>query len=169
MTQPRIIIGIDPGTAVTGYGILLATAHSFELIAYGCIRPSIKLALPLRYRIIFEELSALLDRHKPCALAVESQFVEKNVGSAIKLGMARGVILLAATLREIPTFEYSPSTAKISVTGSGRASKEQVERMVRCLLGLKEKTIPEDAADALAIAICHANQSYSCTPLSVVN
>lgn len=166
MKRPSLIIGVDPGTVVTGYALLKATS-SFELLDYGCIRPKTDLPLPLRYRFIFEKLSSLLDHHTPSALAVESQFVQKNVSSAIKLGMCRGIILLSATLREIPTFEYSPSQAKLSVTGSGRASKEQIERMVRLLCNIKGEKIPEDAADAIAIAICHANMSCKCTPLSV--
>lgn len=164
MSHPKVIIGVDPGTQTTGFGIISVSHSTFELIAFGCIRTPASWPLPQRYKKIFLELSALLKQHHPEALAVETQFVEKNISSAIKLGMARGVILLASTLLEIPTFEYAPTLAKKAITGSGAASKEQIQRMVRSLLGCHQEPLPEDAADALAIAICHANHSRIKTP-----
>ena len=108
-----------------------------------------------RYRIIFRSIETLLDRHQPEAVAVETQYIHKNPQSGIKLGMARGVVVLAAALREIPVFEYAPSRAKRAVVGNGKASKVQVQSMVQLLLSLPELPEPEDAADALALAICH--------------
>ena len=151
------IIGIDPGTVVTGYGILDASdSRSFRAIDYGCIRPPRKDKLSKRYRIIYEALCELLDKHTPDALVVETQYVGKNPQSAIKLGMARGMAILAATLRDIPVFEYSPSKVKSAAVGKGNAKKHQVQSMVKVLLNLSAEP-PEDAADALALAICHSN------------
>lgn len=154
-----IIIGVDPGTRVTGYGVIrLNNGHS-DVLDYGCIRPPLESKLTERYLILFEGICELLDTWHPAALAVETQYVHKNVQSAIKLGMARGMILLAATLRKIPVFEYGPTQAKLAVVGHGRASKEQVKKMVQRLLNLKAPPEPDDAADALALAICHAHMS----------
>lgn len=160
MTNPlakkRIILGIDPGTLLTGYGVVhVDERRSFSVVDYGCIRPPASKPLTLRYRIIFDAIETLLDRYAPEAVAVETQYVNKNPQSAIKLGMARGIAVLAAALREIPVFEYAPSRAKRAVVGSGRASKIQVQGMVQRLLSLPHLPEPEDAADALALAICH--------------
>ena len=155
--QPEIIIGIDPGTTVTGYGIIRVEAFSYSLIDYGCIRPPPGLKITDRYLIIYNGLEELLELHKPDELAVETQFVHKNVQSAIKLGMARGVAIVAAKKRGIKIVEYTPSKAKKAVSGNGRASKSQVQGMVQRLLTLDELPQPEDAADALALALCHAN------------
>jgi crossover junction endodeoxyribonuclease RuvC len=151
------ILGIDPGTRITGYGIIKHNRHSFEAIDFGCIRPPISLDSPQKYLILFNAIESLLDRYQPEAVSVETQFVYKNVQSAIKLGMARGVVLLAAAKRNIPIYEYAPKKAKLAVVGSGSASKEQVQKMVQFLLKLPILPQPEDAADALALAICHAN------------
>lgn len=155
--EKKIIIGVDPGTRITGYGVISIQRGQLTPIDFGCIRPPATQELPIRYKILFEGISLLLDRHRPDALAVETQFVHKNVPSAIKLGMARGVIILAATLREIPVFEYPPTRAKKAVVGTGKASKGQVQRMVAALLSLANLPEPEDAADALALAICHSH------------
>lgn len=155
----KIIIGIDPGTSITGYGIILVSGSSYQAIDYGCIRPPIHLKLSDRYLIIFNGLEELLEKHQPQALAVETQFVQRNVQSAIKLGMARGIALIAAKRKGIPVFEYTPMRAKRAVVGNGRASKSQVQGMVQRLLRLNEPPHPEDAADALSLAICHAQAS----------
>lgn len=152
-----IIIGIDPGTLVTGYGIIKIEGTAFTAIDYGCIRPPPSLKLSDRYLILFDSLEKLLQRYCPEALAVETQFVHKNIQSAMKLGMARGVSIIAAKRRGIPIFEYAPTKAKSAVVGNGRASKQQVQGMVKTLLNLPVLPTPEDAADALALAICHAN------------
>lgn len=156
--KPSIIMGIDPGTCVTGYGIILVESNRcFKVIDYGCIRPPQKEEAPKRYRIIFESISVLLEEYKPMAFAIETQFIDKNPQSGIKLGMARGVAVLAASLREIPVFEYAPSRVKQAVVGKGRAGKEQVQWMMQKLLGLTSLPEPQDAADALALAVCHAH------------
>lgn len=158
LQQPksRKILGIDPGTLLTGYGIIrIDEKRQFSVIDYGCIRPPASQPLSSRYRIIFRAIEKLLDQHAPEAVAVETQYIHKNPQSGIKLGMARGVAVLAAALREIPIFEYAPSRAKRAVVGHGNASKIQVQAMVQILLSLSELPQPEDAADALALAICH--------------
>lgn len=158
MRQKKIIIlGIDPGTRVTGYGIIETDLRTYTPIDFGCIRPSAKLSLHERYALIHEGIEHLLDLYDIEAVSVETQFVNRNPQSAIKLGMARGVAILAATKRKIPTFEYAPKKAKLAVVGTGSATKGQVQRMMQTLLNLSEIPTPEDAADALALAICHAN------------
>lgn len=152
-----IIIGIDPGTWVTGYGIILHHPHRSKALDYGCIRPPPKTGSSKRYLIIFEAIEELLDRYEPQALAVESQFMHKNVVAAMKLGMARAMAILAAEKRGIPIFEYAPKKAKKAVVGHGSASKEQVQRMIQGLLSLPTLPTPEDAADALALALCHGH------------
>lgn len=151
-----IIIGIDPGTQVTGYGIIAMENGVLRVMDYGCIRPPASLKLSDRYLVIFEAVEALLEKFRPQALVVETQYVSKNVQSAIKLGMARGVIVVAAKRKNISVFEYAPTKAKLAVVGNGKASKQQVQGMVKLLLNLAEVPTPEDAADALALALCHA-------------
>ena len=153
-----IIIGIDPGTAVTGYGLIVLEGSSFKPIDYGCIRPPKDWKLSDRYLVIFNSIDELLLKYQPDALVVETQFVQKNIQSAIKLGMARGIAIVAAKRRGIPVFEYAPTKAKRAVVGNGQASKEQVQAMVQCLLKLAMPA-PLDASDALALAICHAHAS----------
>lgn len=151
------IIGIDPGTRVTGYGVIRLNQGKSIPLDFGCIRPPPKATLPKRYLIIFNAIEQLLDLHQPDEVAIESQFVYKNVSSAMKLGMARGMVLLAAEKRGIPIFEYTPKKAKLAISGNGAASKEQVQRMIQLLLNLPTPPEPEDAADALALALCHAH------------
>ncbi len=152
MTQKEIILGIDPGTRTTGYG---AIDREKQPIDFGCIRPPPKLALAERYKILFESVEALIERLTPCAIAVESQFVlKKNPQSSIKLGMAKGMIFLAAARKSIPVYEFTPKKAKLAVVGNGSASKFQVQKMIQALLRLPQPPQPEDAADALALAIC---------------
>lgn len=155
-----IIIGIDPGTRITGYGIIEFKGTSYRAIDYGCIKPPSSLKLSERYLVLFNALEELLIKYCPHVLAVETQYVEKNVQSAIKLGMARGTAIIAAKRQGLSVFEYAPSKAKLAIVGKGKASKEQVQGMVKRLLNLQEIPTPEDAADALALAICHA-QSYN--------
>lgn len=155
-----IIIGIDPGTLVTGYGIIKVKESTYQAIDYGCIRPPSKLKITDRYLIIFNSVEELLEKHKPAALVVETQFVQKNIQSAIKLGMARGIAIVAAKRKGIAVYEYAPSKAKKAVVGNGNASKFQVQGMVKALLNLSDLPTPEDAADALALAICHAQTSH---------
>lgn len=154
-----IIIGIDPGTVITGYGIVQVAPehHTYHVIDYGCIRPPPSLKLTDRYLIIFEGIESLVQKYLPDTLVVETQFVNKNPQSAIKLGMARGVAIIAAKRQGMAVFEYSPTHAKRAITGSGRASKGQMQWMVQQLLGLSQKPEPADVADALALALCHAH------------
>lgn len=153
----QIIIGVDPGTIVTGYGIISIDSSTCRALDFGCIRPPQKLKITDRYLIIYNSLDHLLEIHTPDALAIETQFVHRNVQSAMKLGMARGVVIVAAKKRGIPVIEYSPTKAKRAVSGHGHASKFQVQAMVQKLLNLSQIPEPEDAADALALAICHAH------------
>ena len=166
--QPKIILGIDPGTRITGYGVIEHSPHQSVPLDFGCIRPPPDLALEERYKIIFDGVEQLIEKFKPEAIAIESQFVMKNVQSALKLGMAKGMVLLAAARRKIPIFEYAPKKAKQAVVGKGQASKEQVQRMIQTLLRLPKLPEPEDAADALALAICcaHHLRFATCTNLS---
>jgi len=167
MDDDFCILGIDPGTRITGYGLIRARGPLIEPLDFGCIRPPPSLPLEERYLIIFESIEELLDRFQPKAVAVESQFVLKNAQSAIKLGMAKGMVILAAAKRKIPVHEYAPKKAKQAVVGNGAASKMQVQRMIAHLLRLPKLPEPEDAADALALAICHANnRRISCLSTS---
>ncbi len=156
-----IILGIDPGTAITGYGVVQEAAHSPRALAYGVIRTPANQPLPLRLVTIYAELNALLERHQPNAVAVEEVFFSKNARTALSVGHARGVVLLAVAQRGIPLFHYKPTQVKQAVTGYGAADKRQVQDMVRMLLGLDEIPRPDDAADALAIAICHLNSAWA--------
>jgi len=155
--QKHTILGIDPGTCLTGYGIISYHPNQSEAIDFGCIRPPSKKKLSERYLIIYEGLCQLMDLYKPNAVAIETQFVSKNPQSAIKLGMARGMAVLAATQRAIPVYEYAPKRAKQAVVGYGSASKQQVQVMMQKLLRLPSPPEPEDAADALALALCHGH------------
>ena len=161
MQSSLFILGVDPGTRITGYGIIELLPTGMKTVDFGCIRPPSHLSLPERYHILFESLETLLDAHPFGAVAVESQFVFKNPQSAIKLGMAKGMALLAAARKKIPVHEYAPKQAKQAVVGTGQASKHQVQRIIQTLLHLPELPEPEDAADALALAICCAHHLRS--------
>lgn len=152
-----IIIGIDPGTRITGYGIIRWNGQRATPIDYGCIRPKPDMKLSDRYFAIYNGVKELVRQHRPEALSIETQYVRINVQSALKLGMARGAILIAAKEFSVPIFEYSPSKVKLSAVGNGMASKEQVQGMMQLILGLASVPEPEDAADALALALCHAH------------
>lgn len=154
--QPQIILGIDPGTVISGYGLIQVNEKGYQPIDYGCIRPPAHLKLSDRYVIIFDSVEELINKYQPTVLVVETQYVHRNVQSAIKLGMARGIVMVAAKRKGIPVFQYAPTRAKKAVVGTGRASKLQVQGMIQRLLNLASPPHPEDAADALALAICHA-------------
>jgi crossover junction endodeoxyribonuclease RuvC len=157
MKEEMIILGVDPGTLVTGYGVIRQTGRDWEPLDFGCICPPSKLKTHQRYLIIFEGIDHLLEKYRPHAVSVETQFVYKNVQSALKLGMARGAVIIAAARRGIEVFEYAPRKAKQAVVGNGGASKFQVQRMVQMQLKLSQLPEPADAADALALALCHAH------------
>jgi crossover junction endodeoxyribonuclease RuvC len=164
----KIILGIDPGTRITGYGVLETTAHTLTPLDFGCIRPPPHLPLEKRYLIIFQAIQKLIELYHPTSIAVESQFVKKNVQTTLKLGGAKALILLSAALHDTPIYEYAPRAAKMAVVGHGSASKEQVQKMMQILLKLPSPPTPEDAADALALALCHAHnlqkqERLSCT------
>lgn len=157
-----IVIGVDPGTQVTGFGIIgVEGVRQYVALDYGCIRPPPSMKLSDRYHTIYKGMLALLERYHPDALAVETQYVSRNPQSALKLGMARGVIVIAAKEKMIPVYEYTPSKAKKAVVGHGKASKQQVQGMMQMLLNLPHTPEPEDAADALALALCHIQASQS--------
>ena len=152
----ELILGIDPGTAVTGYGVVAKEGGSaVSLVECGVVRTSSGEALADRIREIYEEITALITRHAPSVVVVEDVFQGKNVQSALKLGHARGAILLAAALGEIPIAEYSPREIKKAVVGNGNATKDQVGFMVQQQLRLKVPPSPSDAADGVAVALCH--------------
>lgn len=164
MANKQPILGIDPGTVITGYGVIDGDQNPLD---FGCIRPPAKLILQERYKIIFDSVEALIEKFEPVAIAVESQFVMKNVQSAIKLGMAKGMVYLAAARKSIPVYEFAPKQAKLAVVGHGGASKFQVQKMIQALLRLPNPPQPEDAADALALAICCAHHMRTlCTSRS---
>lgn len=152
-----IILGVDPGTETTGYAILKKEGRKLFPIDFGCIRTSTKLPLSKRYRIIFDSIERLIQKFNPTAVSIETQFVHKNAQSALKVGMARGVVLVAAERAEIPIYEYTPTKAKKSAVGKGSATKHEVQKMMQLLLSLSAPPSPLDAADALALAVCHAN------------
>ncbi len=155
-----IVLGIDPGTAVTGYGIIKLDGRRHVALDYGCIRPPRKALTSQRRRLIFESLCELIKRFSPDAISIETQYVRNNVSTALTLGRTQGCAVLAGSLHDIPVFEYAPSKAKLAVTGTGRASKEQVMQMTKTLLALP-KLPAEDAADALALALCHIHAATS--------
>jgi len=151
-----IILGIDPGTNVTGYGIIKYKENTSTQIASGIIKLPSSKPIPYRLKIIYDELGKLIKTYKPDEFAIETAFYGKNVQSAMKIGYARGVSILAAVNNGIPTNEYSPREIKKSVVGKGAATKEQVNYMIRTLLNIKNDNMKNDESDALAIALCHA-------------
>jgi crossover junction endodeoxyribonuclease RuvC len=153
------IFGIDPGSDRTGYGCIQALGGRHRLIACGAISAPPRATFPERLQIIHASLSALLERHAPDCVAIEDIFYARNVRSALKLGHARGVALLAACEAGLPVVEYAPAEIKRCVVGYGRAEKHQVQQMIKLLLGLDAVPAPHDVADALAVAICHVHMS----------
>lgn len=152
------VLGVDPGTAATGYGVVVrAGGGTATLLECGVIRTTAEAALPLRLREIHESLGQVIDRHGPDVVAVEDIFYGKNVRTTVMLGHTRGAVLLAAALRDIAVADYSPAEVKSAIVGTGRATKEQVQFMVMKLLRLKEAPAPADAADGVAVALCHLN------------
>jgi crossover junction endodeoxyribonuclease RuvC len=150
------VIGIDPGTAITGYGIVEELVDgSLKAIDYGVLRTSTNENAEIRLKSIFEQLNSLLLLHSLNCAAVEKLFFQRNVKTALSVGQARGVILLSLTLAKVKIFEYNPMDIKQSVVGYGHADKKQMQQMVKVLLGLECIPEPDDAADALAVAICH--------------
>jgi crossover junction endodeoxyribonuclease RuvC len=156
---PLRVLGIDPGTASTGFGVVDAGAQTLSTVTGGVISTGADLPVERRLAAIADHLSGLLDEHEPDALAIEQVFFGRNVRSAFAVGQARGAVLATAGAREVPCFSYTPQAVKLAVCGSGAAPKDQVQRMVGALLGLEAPPASDHAADALALAICHAHNT----------
>jgi len=153
------VLGIDPGTLTSGYGIVAEEDHKLFHVASGGISPSAKQPFPNRLKKIYEELEKIIDKYRPQVVVVEDIFVSKNIKSALKLGHARGIAILVAMNAGLAVFEYAPLEIKQAVVGNGKADKKQVQMMVKALLDLQKVPHPADAADALAAAICHIHSS----------
>jgi crossover junction endodeoxyribonuclease RuvC len=149
------ILGIDPGTVVTGYGVIEGEDDEIALVDYGTLTGPEKLPISERLSLIYNQLMDIIGRHRPDVVAVEQPFVAKNARTALAIGRAQAIALLAAANRKIPAYEYTPAQVKQRVANYGASSKEQIQEMVRLQLGLAEIPQPNDAADALAVAICH--------------
>jgi crossover junction endodeoxyribonuclease RuvC len=160
----QIILGIDPGSRITGYGIIGVKGNKTEYIASGCIRVMDE-DLPKRLKNVFDGVSEIISQFSPHVFAIEQVFMAKNPDSALKLGQARGAAIVAATCKDLPVFEYSARQVKQSVVGKGSADKTQVQHMVTHLLKLN-KTPQADAADALAVALCHLHTQQSMIKMS---
>ena len=155
-----LVIGIDPGTATTGYGLVQESEDgSLTAVDYGAIVTPPKMPMPQRLSLLYDSLKDVLKTHPPDSAAVEKLFFQKNVRTAMSVGQARGVALLALAQAGLPVAEYAPTEIKQAVTGYGGADKKQIQEMVRTLLNLDELPQPDDAADALAVAICHLHSA----------
>jgi crossover junction endodeoxyribonuclease RuvC len=153
-----IVLGVDPGAATTGYGVVTREGGgAVSLLECGVIRTDSKSPLPQRLKEIYTGLSDVIARHHPEIMAVEGVFYARNARTTVILGHARGAILLAATMQDIPVAEYAPAEIKNAIVGTGRAAKEQVQFMIQKLLRLKTPPQPADAADGVAVALCHCN------------
>ena len=155
------VFGIDPGSERTGYGCIESSGSRHRLVICGSLSAPSRATFPEKLHTIHAGLRSLLQRHRPDCVAIEDIFYARNVRSALKLGHARGVALLAASQSSIAVVEYSPAEIKRAVVGYGRAEKTQVQEMIRLLLGLESKPSPHDVADALAVAVCHLHTSTS--------
>ncbi|OBR65803.1 crossover junction endodeoxyribonuclease RuvC [Paenibacillus oryzae] len=151
------VLGIDPGIAIAGFGFIDKEGHKLTPVQYGAIQTEAKTPPEQRLQQIYESACALMDRYKPDSVAVEKLFFNRNVTTAFAVGQARGVIILAAAQRGLPVAEYTPLQVKQAVVGYGKAEKRQVQEMVKMFLKLSAIPKPDDVADALAVAICHAH------------
>ncbi|MBE7012265.1 MAG: crossover junction endodeoxyribonuclease RuvC [Ruminococcaceae bacterium] len=151
------ILGIDPGFAIVGYGVIDYGGNRFKTIEYGAVTTEAGEDMFIRFKKIYDDLTEIIERSKPDAMAIEELFFNSNQKTAINVAQARGIILLAAMNKNVPIFEYTPLQVKQAVVGYGRADKGQVQQMVKALLNLSKIPKPDDTADALAIAICHAH------------
>jgi crossover junction endodeoxyribonuclease RuvC len=167
-SAPFTVLGIDPGTASTGYGVVESRGGRLTAVSGGVISTTPDEPLERRLGAIFNSLGELLDTHRPQAVAIEEIFFGRNVRTAFAVGQARGVVLSSAGLRGVPCFAYTPQAVKLAVCGAGGAQKEQVQRMVGALLGLDHPPEPDHAADALALAICHSQQVRPLIPAESV-
>jgi len=160
-SNKKIILGIDPGIADTGYGIIESEGNKIIPITYGSIKTSKKLSLAERLVKLEEELNQIIKKYKPVKAGVEELFFCNNAKTAFTVGQARGVILLTLIKNNLPISEFTPLQIKQGLTGYGKADKYQIQHIVKTILGLKEIPKPDDAADALAVAICTINNSYN--------
>ena len=154
-----IVLGIDPGPANTGYGVVARRGGRLVALDGGCVETPAGQPLERRLATIFARIEELIEEHAPDAMALEELYFGANTSSAVAVGQARGVVMLAAGRRGIPCSGYTPQQVKGAVCGTGRAAKDQVQRMVQALLALPEPPRPDHAADALAVAICHVNRA----------
>lgn len=152
------IIGIDPGTALLGFGVIDVDGDPV-MVDFGVVETTADNAMQYRLMSLYESLTTLLDQFRPDAVAIEQLFFARNVTTAITVGQARGIALLVAAQADVPVFEYSPSQVKHAISGYGKADKQQMQEMVRIMLGLAYPPHPDDAADALAVALCHSQRS----------
>jgi len=155
------IIGIDPGYAIVGFGVVEYDGHKFVPVEYGAITTEANTPFPLRLKSIYDDMEFILDKYKPERFAIEKLFFTSNQKTGIDVAQARGILVLSAVSRGIPIFEYTPLQVKQAVVGYGRAEKSQVMDMTKRILNLQQIPKPDDAADALAIAICDAHCSNS--------
>ncbi len=162
MAEPRTVIGIDPGTAITGYGVIREkVSGDLVWVSHGVITTPSDWDEPRRLLHVYRELREIIEQTRPDCCAVEQLFFQKNVKTALKVGQGRGAVLIAAAETNLPVGEYTPLAIKQAVVGYGKADKNQVQQMVKLLLGLDEIPRPDDAADALAVAICHLHSTRS--------
>ena len=152
-----VILGLDPGTATTGYGVIRVLGNRFQMLEYGIISTPAKTPMEKRLEMIYDNLQELLQKWQPDQAAVEELFFNQNITSAVTVGQARGVLLLCCAQNNVPLAEYTPLQVKQALVGYGRADKKQIQQMVKMFLNLADIPKPDDAADALAIAICHAH------------
>jgi crossover junction endodeoxyribonuclease RuvC len=160
------ILGIDPGTVTMGYGVIESTDSETSLIDYGALSASGRSPIGERLSYFYSKIIEIIENFRPDTIAIETPFVAKNVKSALAIGRAQATAILAAANREIPAYEYSPAQIKQRVANYGASSKEQIQEMVRLQLGLAEVPQPSDAADALAVALCHLSEIHVSNLLS---
>lgn len=157
------ILGIDPGIATVGFGVVDYKNNKFKTIDYGAVLSPANTDMTQRLKMIYDDMSYIIERYNPDQVAIELLFFNTNVKTAINVGQARGVLILTAANKNIPVYEYTPLQVKQAVVGYGRAEKAQVQYMTKAILSLKEVPKPDDAADALALAVCHAHTARANT------
>lgn len=151
------ILGIDPGIAIVGYGVVDKEANRYKTVAYDAVTTRAHTPLEERLQLVYKGIDEIIKLYKPDAMSIEELFFNSNAKTAVAVGQARGVILLAAVQNNLPVYEYTPLQVKQALTGYGRASKAQIQQMMKSILGLSSVPKPDDVADALAIAVCHGN------------
>ena len=164
-----VIFGIDPGYAIVGWGAISFKSNTYKALGFGAVETQADMDFNRRLEYIYDEIFNVLNRCRPDALAIEKLYFQNNQKTAIMVAEARGVILLAAQLHNIPIFEYTPLQVKTAVTGYGKAKKQQVMDMTKRLLNLRQMPKPDDAADALAIAVCHVQAAGTCLRRRLIN